>query len=204
MQADFFSKESSMARTKITLAIIVPLSLLALIISAAQDRVSFSPYVDGEGKIARPADFRANWVHLGTWVVTSQAATGPDQGGTSHANGLHEVYTQPESLKIYRKTGSWPDGTVLILEVRPIQWDDLPTGHVMYAGDETEVSVMIKDNTNRFKGRPHWGDGWGWALFQPKGSPASVSTDYKNDCLSCHEVAKDADFVFVQGYPILK
>ncbi len=193
-----------MMRTKKILAIVGTLSLLVLIISAAQERFSFSPFVDRDGKIALPSDYRASWVHLGTWVVTSQAATGPDQGRTTHANGFHEVYTQPESLKVYQKTGRWPDGAVLILEVASVQWDDLPTGHVMSAGEAAEVSLMIKDNTNRFKSRTNWGDGWGWALFKPKGSVASIETDYKNACLSCHEVAKDTDFVFVQGYPILK
>lgn len=193
-----------MTKTRKILAIVGTLSLLVLIISAAQERFSFSAFVDRDGKIALPSAYRASWVHLGTWVVTSQAATGPDQSRTTHANGFHEVYTQPDSLKAYQKTGRWPDGAVLILEANPVQWDDLPTGHVMYAGEAAEVSMMIKDNTNRFKGRANWGDGWGWALFKPKASPATINTDYKNACLSCHEVAKDTDFVFVQGYPILK
>ncbi len=179
---------------------LIPLISLAVV----ERQGSFSPYVDDQGTISLPSDFRSSWLHLGTWAVTSQAATGPDKGRASHANGLHEVYTQPDSLKAFKATGKWPDGAMLVLEVRPVQWDDLPTGHVMYAGDETEVSVMIKDGTNRFKGRPNWGDGWGWALFKAGTLQKNISIDYKNSCLGCHEVAKESDFVFVQGYPTLR
>ncbi len=178
------------------------IAVLSLAVTERQD--SFSPYVDEKGNITLPSDFRSNWVHLGTWVVTSQAATGPDKGRASHANGIHEVYTQPDSLKAFKSTGRWPDGAVLVLEARPVLWDDLPTGHVMYPGDETEISIKVKDRTSRFKGRPNWGHGWGWARIKPGDSKADASTDYKNDCLGCHEVAKDSDFVFVQGYPVLR
>jgi len=194
------SKISRMSLTLILFA--VPALILAL--GQAPAKVPFSPYVGADGAVSVPSDFRASWVHLGTWIVTSQAAAGPEKSGTSHANGIHGVYTRAESLKAYKETGAWPDGTVLVLEVRPVQWDDLPTGHIMYAGDATEISVMIKDRANRFKNHPGWGDGWGWALFKPSNPRANMSTDYKKDCLSCHEVARDSDFVFVQGYPAVK
>ena len=180
---------------------IIPLLALA----AGEKPASFSTYVDGSGSISPPKYFRNTWAHLGTWVVTSRAPMpGAESAHTTPGAGLHDVYAQPESVKAYQKTGRWPDGTVIVKEVRAISWDDLPTGHVMYAGDRAECFVMVKDAKGRFKGNLHWGDGWGWALFRSADPKKNVSTGYKTDCMGCHEVAKDTDRVFVNGYPTLR
>jgi cytochrome c len=136
--------------------------------------------------------------------VTSQTALGPGLGKTAPGSGFNEVYTQPESFRAYKKTGKWPDGTVLVMEIRTMKWDDLPTGHVIYADDPADWFVMVKDGKGRFKNNPNWGDGWGWALFKAADPKKNISTNYKNDCLHCHEVAKDTDWVFIHGYPTLR
>ena len=180
---------------------IIPLLALA----AGEKPASFSTYVDGSGSISPPKYFRNTWAHLGTWVATSKAPVpGAESAQTTPGAGLHDVYAQPESVKAYQKTGRWPDGTVIVKEVRAISWDDLPTGHVMYAGDRAECFVMVKDTKGRFKDNPNWGDGWGWALFRSADPKKNVSTGYKTDCMGCHEVAKDTDRVFVNGYPTLR
>ena len=193
---------NKMTKTLLAAALfIIPLIALA----AGENPGFFSTYVDGSGNISLPKDFRGNWIHLGTWVATSKAPVpGAESVQTTPGAGLHDVYAQPESVKAYQKTGRWPDGTVIVKEVRAINWDDLPTGHVMYAGDRAECFVMVKDAKGRFKGNPHWGDGWGWALFRSADPKKNVSTGYKTDCMGCHEVAKDTDRVFVNGYPTLR
>jgi hypothetical protein len=32
----------------------------------------------------------------------------------------------------------------------------------------------------------------------------TTSTDYETDCLSCHLPAEASDWIFLQGYPLLK
>ena len=61
---------------------------------------------------------------------------------------------------------------------------------------------MIKDTQDRYPDNPLWGDGWGWALFQP-GKEGNVATNYKTDCLGCHIPAKDTDWVYIEAYPTL-
>ena len=194
-----------MMSKKLKTALLVTfLTIPVITLAVAGKQEPFSAYVDDRGAITLPTDFRPTWAHLGTWVLTSQVAAGPEQPRTSPVSGLHDVYTQPESLKAYKTTGEWPDGAVLIKEIRTIVWDDLPTGHVMYAGDESEWLVMVKDSRGRFKDHPNWSEGWGWALFKPGDSPKNMSTDCKKDCIGCHEVVRDTDWVFVQGYPSLR
>ncbi len=183
----------------------IALFLVVASTSAGGERsLSFSPYVDSKGAISLPSDFRSTWVHLGTWVVTSTAATGPGRDNTGPGTGIHDVYTQEKWLKDYKKRGKWPDGTVLVMEVRAMQWDDLPTGHVIVEGEPIKWMIMVKDAKGRFSGNSNWGDGWGWALFKSANPKSNVSANYKNDCLSCHEVAKETDWVFTQGYPTLR
>ena len=155
----------------------------------------FSPYVDSKGNITLPKDFRVKWVHLGSWAVPYQRDPG---------YGFHDVYTQTESVKSYKRNGKWPDGAVLVKEIRTVRWDDMATGHVVFADEESSWFVMIKDRKGRFKGNPNWGEGWGWGLFKANDPKKNVSTDYKEDCIGCHEPAKDTDWVYIQGYPTLK
>ena len=35
-------------------------------------------------------------------------------------------------------------------------------------------------------------------------SVKTTSTDYKADCLPCHEPARASDWIYIQGYPVLK
>jgi len=63
---------------------------------------------------------------------------------------------------------------------------------------------MVKDATNRFPDNPLWGDGWGWAFFNPDNTTKTVSTDFKKDCLACHEPVRSSDLVFTYAYPLLR
>jgi len=189
---------------KILLMGILFIFLLMSLALAGDELAFFSPYVDSKGNISLPSDFLSAWVHLGTWVVTSQTAVGPGISETSPGPGLHGVYTQPGSLKAYKMDSKWPDGTVIIKEIRTIKWDDMPTGHVIYGDEATSWFVMIKDSKGRFKNNPNWGEGWGWALFKGNNPKKNLSTNCKNDCVGCHEAVRSSDRVFIQGYPALR
>ena len=158
----------------------------------------FSPFVDDQGNISRPVDFKTNpdWVHLGAWVVVNAN----DEG-----NGMHNVYTTRSAAASYKDNGIFPDGAPLVKEVRGAAGDDLTTGRAHWATDKGVWFVSIKDSTNRFaETNPLWGDGWGWALFQADAPATQVATDYKNDCISCHVPAKASDWMYVHAYaPVL-
>lgn len=156
----------------------------------------FSPYVDDEGNISRPTNFltSANWTHLGAWGVVN--ANGED-------NGMHNVYTTHEVVQAYRETGKFPDGAVLVKEVKGASSANLTTGRAHWSAENAVWFVSIKDSTNRFPNNPLWGDGWGWALFEAGAPAVQVATDYKVDCLGCHVPVKDTDWIYVHAYPVL-
>jgi cytochrome c len=193
-----------MIKTAKALAAVIILIIPAIILAFGGRQTSFPPYVDGDGRISMPPDFKSQWSHLGSWVVTSEVVADPEESKLSHGTGIHNVYTQPESLKAFKRDGRWPDGAVLVLEASPIRWDDIPTGHVMYAGIAAQWFVMVKDVKGRFKNNPNWESGWGWALFKAADPKKNGSANAKKDCLGCHDLAKDTDYVFKQGYPALE
>lgn len=156
---------------------------------------AFSPYVDAKGSITVPPDYRTKWVFLGTWSV----AAGERKTG---AKSLHNVYTQPGVVETYRNGGEFPDGTVLVKELLSAETGPMTTGTVSHGVDVEGWFVMVKDTKNRFPNDKRWGDGWGWALFDPDGK--LKTKDYKAECLGCHIPAKSTDWIYVAGYPLFR
>jgi hypothetical protein len=149
--------------------------------------------VDAKGDIRKPAEYRERYEALGTYTVLDPKG---DQ--------MHLTYASPGTAQYYRKTGKYADGTVLVKEVFGTEHARMTTGDAHWASGTKVWFVMIKDEKGRYPGNPLWGDGWGWALFKSDAPDKQVATDYKKDCLGCHVPAKATDWVYIQGYPVLK
>ncbi len=176
-------------------AVTLSFLLLSTPAPAAGGSAGFSPYVDDKGEISLPKAFRTKWVHLGSWAVPAQ---------TDPGSGFHDVYTQPESVEYYMKNGGFPDGAVIVKEIRKAEWREMTTGHVVSEGDVDTTFVMVRDEKGRFKDSPNWGDGWGWGLFKASDPSKNASANYREDCIPCHLDAKDTGWVYVEGYPTLR
>lgn len=143
-------------------------------------------------------DYRLEWVFLGAF---SLRADDPEDG----TKGLHDVYAPREAVEAYRKTGTFPDGTVLVKDSFLTKTEEMTTGTVSYADHLKGRFVLVRDSTNRnAKNSPLWGDGWGWAFFEGEETEKTVTTDYRKDCLGCHEPVRSQDFLHTQAYPILR
>ena len=155
----------------------------------------FSKYVDASGNIALPSDFELTFVHIGSVAVAPKS----DQP----VNELHSTYTRPEDLAAFLKDGKFPDGAVLVKEVRSTSNSKLTTGEAAYGADIKVWFVMIKDSKGRFPENELWGDGWGWGLFEGEDRTKQVAVNYTTDCRSCHIPAKKQDWIYTQCYPAL-
>lgn len=187
-----------------TLAVVGVLAILATAIlpvtghGQSAGSSGFSSAVDQKGNIRVPdVDFRKNWVSLGAWAVAHDE-------GKQGSQGMHVVYTQPETVAAYRKTGKFPDGAVLVKELFSTATEAMTTGMISRADKTVGYFVMVKDSADRFPDNKLWGDGWGWSFFNATETRKTTSTDYKADCLGCHIPAKKNDWVYVQGYPVLR
>jgi hypothetical protein len=46
--------------------------------------------------------------------------------------------------------------------------------------------------------------GWGWAYFDGKDRVRTTTTDYTADCKGCHVPVQHSDWIYVEGYPVLR
>src|SRR5262245_56303998 len=103
-----------------------------------------------------------------------------------------------------RRSAISPEGTVLIKEVYEASTGPMTTGTVSHAQTLKGLFVMVKDSKNSHPGNMLWGDGWGWSWFDAASPTKTTSTNYKQDCVTCHVPARETDWVYTSGYPTLK
>jgi hypothetical protein len=186
----------SSALRKRYLILILILVILAGLEVKSQSNNSYNglDLVDKNGIIRKPADYRDRYQALGVFSVANLS------GDTE----MHYTYASPGTAEYYRKNGKFADGTVLVKEVFGSEHSQLTTGDAHWASGTKVWFIMMKDAKGRYPGNPLWGDGWGWALYKSDAPDKQVATNYKKDCLGCHVPAQSTDWVYVQGYPVLK
>jgi hypothetical protein len=164
--------------------IVVCASLLPL---SAQD----GPQYTGDGMMRLPVNYR-EWIFLSSGLAMTY---GP--AGQTNAQGnprFDNVFASPPAYRSFLKTGTWPDKTILVLEVRDSDSHvSINTGGQVQTG-LAAVEVHVKD-TARFKG--------GWAFFAFEKSDTAKLIPASANCYSCHEQHGSVDTTFVQFYPTL-
>jgi hypothetical protein len=165
---------------------------------------TYGSLVDDAGNIALPADFRSTWTFLGTWSIAEKDVDTSSSASGHGAAGLHNVYTQAGVAEYFRQNGKFPDGAVIIKELLKATTASMTTGTVSRGSEIEGWFVMVKDTEGRFSSNPLWGDGWGWVLFNADQPEKPVTQNYKTECIGCHIPARDDDWIYLSGYPILE
>jgi cytochrome c len=153
---------------------------------------AYSSFVNEGGDITFPADFPNGYVFIGSWAVDSSDGVAD----------IHSVYTRPVDVSNFKETGKFLDGAVLVKEVSGTLGATHTTGNAFWAHETKTWFLMIKDSKQRYPSNPLWGDGWGWAEFDPA-TKKQISTNYKADCQGCHIPARQSDWVYAYAYPVL-
>ena len=142
------------------------------------------------------------WVYVGS-PLTPNALNGGHVGFPEY----HNVYIEPGSYAIYKKTGVFPDGTIFFKELQltlgPAENPDgsrtEPSGRGYFPGAFNGADVTVKD-PKRFADT----DGWGYFNFhhfEPKAKTATAQP--KSNCAFCHIASAKRDDVWTQFYRIL-
>ena len=169
----------------------VAVSALCLLSSAmsGEEQAPTVPTYTSDGGLKPPEHYR-EWVYLSTgFDMSYRLAT---QAGH---HTFDNVFVNPESYRWFLKTGTWPDKTMLVLEVRGARG----RGSINRTGNYQDQEVMslevhIKDET-RFRDR--------WAFFAFEGNAVGKLLPPTADCYSCHAAHAAVDTTFVQFYPTL-
>ena len=152
-----------------------------------------TPDYGKDGGLLFPAKYR-EWVYLGSGLDMNYNPKTAASDTPSHST-FENVFVNPEAYAKFLDTGTWPDKTVLVLELRDAQNKGSINQSGHYQGSTVKgLEVHVKDQA-RFDGK--------WAFFgfdndrSGKLFPPSVS------CYSCHAEHAAVDTTFVQFYPTL-
>ncbi len=154
-----------------------------------------NPVVSADGGLRVPENYRTELAFIGAWATVG--------GEDEKISSFHNVYASPNAIKTYRETGRFPDGTILIKELVRGANGFKTTGEIAWAGDIIGWFVMVKDAKGRFGGNPLWAEGWGWSFFDASDPNTTTSVSFEADCMACHTPARETDWVFTEGYPVL-
>jgi hypothetical protein len=150
-----------------------------------------TPAYDATGALLRPQGYRG-WIYIGASLGLSYREK-PPGGGPGE---FHHVYLRPESYDEFRRTGRFPDKTVLVLELHEAAQKVAPSRHGLFEGRRLALEAAVKD-VERFP------DGWAYFSFGD-GSRPTATPFPRADCFDCHRQHAASDNVFVQFYPVLR
>ena len=136
-----------------------------------------------------PPDYR-QW----TFVTSGLGMVYGPAGNSDFNPSFDNVFVNPAAYKAFLQTGTWPEKTVLILELRgsDSKVSINQAGHVQT--DVVAIEAHVKDA--RFPG--------GWAFFEFKKSDRAGPVPTTAPCYSCHQQNGAVDTTFVQFYPTLR
>jgi Cytochrome P460 len=147
------------------------------------------PVYTADGQLRLPERYR-EWIYLTSGLDMSYS---PQPGSSGHSM-FDNVFINPSSYKAFERTGTWPDGTTLVLEVRGAETGVSIDRHGKTQSAELMgLEVHVKDT--RLPG--------GWGFFQFNNPTSAKLTPRPADCYSCHEAHGAVDTTFVQFYPTL-
>ncbi len=147
-----------------------------------------APEFTSDGQLKFPEHYR-EWIYLTSGFDMSY---NPAMKMGHHM--FDNVFVNPAAYKAFVETGTWPDKTVLFLEVRGAK----DKGSINQVGNYQSAETMgfeahVKDS--RLQGQ--------WGFFGFDDSKTAKMIPRSADCYSCHSEHGAVDTTFVQFYPTL-
>jgi hypothetical protein len=148
------------------------------------------PQYTSDGQLKLPEHYRT-WVYLTSGFDMNYNTTA--KNGSHHT--FDNVFVNAEPYKSFLDKGTWPDQTMLVLEIRSAEGRGSINQSGNYQGTDVKgIEVHVKDSS-RFPGQ--------WAFFGFEGAKTAKMIPQAADCYSCHRDHGAVDTTFVQFYPTL-
>lgn len=154
------------------------------------------PEFTASGELVRPLDYRS-WVFVSSGLGMTY---GPAQPASGQPPLFDNVFVTREAYQSFLKTGSWPDKTMFVLELRRAEANVSINNGGYTQGTVAVIEASVKDAA-RFAATGGWayfdfgrGDG-----LRSSAAPLAASAS----CYACHSSNTAVDNTFVQFYPEL-
>ena len=178
---------------------------------AEESKTELGTFISKDGKTAQFPDEYRSWEHVGTRL--SVGGTNILDKSKIDGGMFLNIYADPVSFQVFKRSGKWPDGTVLVKEFSDIlkgQGCDkttlacnTPYGHGVFQQDFSGMGMMVKDK-KLFDKTP---GNWGYYNFGHK-TRSEVTTGKlmeESRCSACHvTLASKTDYVFAEEHIRLK
>ena len=162
----------------------------SLPVGAQQPASSDGPVFSGE-ELVKPANYRS-------WAFVSSGlgmAYGPD-ATPGRPPLFTNVFVTPHSYRQFLETGTWPDQTVFVLEIRRAVTEGSINKGGHFQGEIVGIEAEVKDS--RFPGN------WRFFGFGRGGANATGAPQPQDaSCYMCHKANAAVENTFVQFYPEL-
>ncbi|MFY9222104.1 MAG: cytochrome P460 family protein [Blastocatellia bacterium] len=151
---------------------------------------------DKEDNLIRPEGYR-EWVFAGSSLGLNYREN-LSESDHSMEDFYHVTYIHPEAYKEFSKTGKFPEGTIMILEILSQEKKKEPGLQGSYGKDYVAVEASVKDS-KRFK------DGWAYFGFNDDDGKLldKAKAFSSQSCFACHDKKAETDHVFTQFYAAL-
>jgi len=173
------------------------------------------PVYDSAGRVKPPTGYRA-WVFVGAPLTPEGLNVGKyncNADGTnctrSNFPEYHHVYIEKKNVDAYLKTGSFPEGTVIVKELTrvlnptfPDSSRTEPSGRGYFNGAYNGIDMSVKDS-KRFPDT----NGWGFFTFGHHPLPYNPTSEERpvTECAGCHIAnVANTDMTWIQFYPLLR
>ena len=169
---------------------------LAFVAAAQAPPPNDGPRYESSGELMLPEDYRS-WPFIGAGLgMTYDGERGTPQGETPR---FTHAFVNPSAYRHFMETGTWPDGSVFMLEFRASASEGSINRSGRFATDLVLLEAEVKDS--RFP------DGWAFFVFGRGNavakSAAPLSREAAAPCVACHSEHAAVERTFVQFYPTL-
>jgi hypothetical protein len=170
---------------------------LAAGIVIAQNPMPEPRFADGN-QLIRPEGYR-EWMFAGANIGMGYSESQDSKTKLPEDARFHNIYIQREAYQQFAATGSFPDKTMLVMEVRSAGTNTSINRQGRFEDQFIGIETAVKDE-KRFPEE--------WAYFSFIGRNGALLSQAKPfpkaACWQCHNQHGAADNVFVQFYPVLR
>ena len=155
-----------------------------------------------DGSLHVPDGYR-RWEHVGTRIKPDGRSV--LDGSQITTPQVMDTYVLPGAFDLFKKHGTWPDGTQIVKEISIIRTGKecdkntlvctTPFGSGIFQASYIGMGMMVKDR-KRF---PSEVGNWGYFAFRSNGSMYEDTATIRpqQQCASCHmRLALNTDYVF--------
>ncbi len=147
-----------------------------------------TPSYTSEGRLQFPRNYR-EWIYLTSGLDMSYS---PRLASSADHSMFDNTFVNPEAYRAFVNTGTWPDKTMLLLELRGAETNGSINKAGHFQGAAMGLEVHVKDAARG-----------GWAFYEFDGDAPAAMVPKTAACYSCHQAHAAVDTTFVQFYPTL-